>query len=65
MNVWLEPRAFWIAFSLMAFAQFSKVMQQTGWGIGEVILALTTSIIGGVFWGAIGTYVYRKFYKKP
>ena len=64
MNVWLEPRAFWIAFALMAFVQFSTVMQ-TGGSVGEVVLALTTSIFGGIFWGAIGTYVYRKFYKKP
>ena len=62
MNAWLEPHAFLIAFVLMAFVQFSTVMQTVG--VGEVVLALTTSIFGGIFWGAIGTYIYRKLYKK-
>ena len=64
MNSWLEPKAFWIAFSLTAFVQVSKIMN-ADIGSTDIIIAITTSVVGGVFWGAIGTYVYRRFYKKP
>jgi len=63
MKNWLIPRAFWIAFVLMAFAQFSKVLK-TGGEISEVLFAFITCIFGGVFWGTIGTYIYRRFYTK-
>jgi len=63
MKTWLIPRAFWIAFVFMAFAQFSKVLK-TGVDISEMLFALIASIFGGVFWGTIGTYIYRRFYKK-
>jgi len=47
----------------MAFAQFSKVLK-AGIDISDVLFALITCVFGGVFWGTIGTYIYRRFYKK-
>lgn len=63
MKSWLEPKAFWIAFLVMAVLQVSANLEGEA-SFERILLALTTSVIGGVFWGAIGTYIYRRIRRR-
>jgi len=62
-KTWLEPRAFWIAFGLMAIVQINKITKN-GFHENEVASLILACIGGGLFWGAIGTFLFRRFYKK-
>jgi len=45
---------------MVALAQSAKLFE-AGFTIEGVLVALLASIIGGVFWGAIGLFLYRRF----
>lgn len=63
VRIWLEPRAFWIAFGLMAIVQINKILRN-GFHEHEVASIVLACVGGGLFWGVIGTLLYRRFYKK-
>jgi len=60
MTSWITWRAFFVAFCMVALAQSAKLFE-AGFTIEGVLVALLASIIGGVFWGAIGLFLYRRF----
>ena len=63
MNNWITKKAFIIAFVLMMIARLS-VLSEHSYTFNEVISAIFTSIVGGLFWGAIGVYVSKRISKK-
>ena len=60
MSTWLHPRAFLIAAVLMAIVQLGK-FQNTEITPIAIFSAVIACLLGGVFWGAIGTYFYKRF----
>lgn len=58
-KTWLDPRAFVIATVLMAVVQFGKLME-TAFPPEALVTAIVTCLFGGIFWGAIGTYIYNR-----
>jgi hypothetical protein len=63
-KTWLDPRAFVVATLLMALVQTNKMMT-SGFSLEAIIVAILSSIFGGVFWGAIGTYFYNRSKRQP
>ena len=63
MRKWLHPRAFWLAALLILILQFTKVPPN---GVSAEWLGAATGAVlgGGAFWGAVGTFVYNRFYKR-
>ena len=63
MGNWITVRAFAIAFCLMLIVQVDRLMT-AGFSATGVMYALVVSAVGGLFWGAIGLLIYRRFVKK-
>lgn len=61
MSTWIYPKAFWIATALILVVQIQKLII-SGFSIVNVVQALTIAFFGGVFWGAIGTFIYKKMH---
>ena len=63
VRTWLHPRAFWIAALLIALLQVTKIPAGgvTAYWLGG---ATAVVVLGGVFWGAVGTFLYNRFHKR-
>lgn len=59
----LHPRAFWLSALLILVLQITKMPTS---GITAEWLGATTGVVlvGGAFWGVVGTFVYDRFYKR-
>lgn len=58
-KAWLDPRAFVVAAVLMAVVQLRK-LTEAAFTPEAIVIAIVTCFLGGVFWGAIGTYIYNR-----
>lgn len=56
---WLHMPYFWIASGLMAVVQFAKVLE----GKEELLGAVLVIPFGGLFWGAVATFIAKKLGK--
>lgn len=63
-KTWLDPRAFVFATLLMAFVQLGK-LSKAAFTPEAIVSAVFTCFLGGVFWGAIGTYIYNRSRRQP
>jgi hypothetical protein len=63
MRSWLHPRAFLTCALLMLVLRLTRIPTA---GIDGEWLGATIAqvVLAGVFWGAIATYIYNRFYKR-
>ncbi|SDH66275.1 hypothetical protein SAMN05216603_111166 [Pseudomonas benzenivorans] len=62
MHTWLHPKAFWIAAVITAVSLLIK-MPESGATAEWLVTTAIAVLIGGVFWGAIGTAIYNAGYR--
>lgn len=60
---WLSRNAFLAALILTAIARY-KATESTGFSTEGVVGWVISSLVGGVFWGAVFTWLGKKFGKK-
>lgn len=60
---WLNPKAFLIAAFITAVGLILK-MPESGVTTEWIVTTAIAVVIGGVFWGAIGTAIYNSFKKR-
>jgi hypothetical protein len=60
MPTWLHPSYFLIALALMVILQINQFME----GKTTLIESIFAVLFGGIFWGAIATFVKNKIGKK-
>jgi hypothetical protein len=59
-------RAFLIAASLMAIAQFGRTIGTHGLGNVAAVTEFVAAVLaGGVFWGIVGVWIARRYKKDP
>lgn len=63
MSRWLNLKIFALALLLMTVQQTQKI--QSAEITAEIFFqAMVVVLIGGFFWGIIGTFIYNHFYTK-
>ena len=63
MRTWITPSAFAIAATFVAFVQADDLIRMGFTPLG-IAFAITVCVLGGLFWGAFGTLIYRRFVQR-